>query len=350
MNTIKNVGMDVHLPTSTCVVLDADGKELISTVLQTKAEFITSFLKSLNGTVHLTFEEGSLAQWLFELTEPVVARVVVCNPREHSSKGVKNDRMDARKLANLLRLNALKPVYHQRRSVIAQIKQRVASYQQLLDDRTRTRLRLRSVFREQAMTVCLDDEVKFAEAIQQLPSVAHRERVEFLVEEFTAIDRLVEQAKAKMLAAAGQEKAYQLLQSLPGISVVRAAQLLGWVGSPHRFRTKRQFWSYCGLSVITRSSSDHQVKNGSIVKRQKMAATRGLNQNYHRRLKAVFKGAALSAIRNKQINQLYQGYVERGLKESIARVQLARKLAASCLVVWKTGKEFEIEKFIKASD
>jgi len=55
---------------------------------------------------------------------------------------------------------------------------------------------------------------------------------------------------------------------------VRVAQLLARVGSPHRFRTKRQFWPYCGLAVVQRTSAEYKFLNGTLQRRKKLARTR----------------------------------------------------------------------------
>jgi len=57
--------------------------------------------------------------------------------------------------------------------------------------------------------------------------------------------------------------------------MVRVAQLIAAVVTPHCFRSKRQFWSYCGLAVVTRSSADHQVGRARLRRTKKRAATRG---------------------------------------------------------------------------
>jgi transposase len=345
MNNDKYVGMDIHLATVSCAVLDSDGKLLMSTVLQTKAEFIQSFLQSLNGTIHLTFEETTLAHWMFEITQPLVFRVIVCNPRLLGKKEQKNDARDAKDLANLLRLNALKGVYHYQRQTVSEIKQLVVIYNQLTTDRTRIINRLKSVFREQALTVKVESE-KIAESLSQLPSEAHRERAKLLMTELESVSGLREMARQQLVKEAEKHQNYWLLQSLPGISSIRAAQLLAWVITPHRFRPKRQFWKYCGLTVITKSSADYQVKSGAIVKRERKAETFGLTKEYHRGLKNLFKSAALDGLRNAKIHRMYQQLIDRGLKESVARVQLARKIAASCLAIWKRGEKFDLERLI----
>jgi hypothetical protein len=60
----------------------------------------------------VTFEEGTWAAWLYDLLKPRVANLVVCNPRKNAllKHGNKSDKIDARKLADLLRLNDLEPV------------------------------------------------------------------------------------------------------------------------------------------------------------------------------------------------------------------------------------------------
>jgi len=62
----------------------------------------------------MTWEEGTWAAWLYDLLQPQVARVLVCDPRRNalSKEGNKGDKVDARKLADLLRTGMLRPVYH----------------------------------------------------------------------------------------------------------------------------------------------------------------------------------------------------------------------------------------------
>jgi transposase len=67
----------------------------------------------------VTFEAGTWAAWLHDLLQPHVTRVVACDPRKNAllKAGNKNDRIDARKLAELLYMNKLNPVYHGMRRV-----------------------------------------------------------------------------------------------------------------------------------------------------------------------------------------------------------------------------------------
>jgi len=72
MTNIKYVAFDVHLSTISVAVLNSEGKLVTQAVIQTQADAIRDFLRGLSGQVHLTFEEGTQAQWLYELTRPLV--------------------------------------------------------------------------------------------------------------------------------------------------------------------------------------------------------------------------------------------------------------------------------------
>jgi hypothetical protein len=94
--------------------MDATGKVVMESILETKAATIVEFFAGLRGTLSVTFEEGTWSVWLYDLLNPRVDKLVVCNPRKNAllKDGSKSDRIDARKLAELLRGNQLKPVYH----------------------------------------------------------------------------------------------------------------------------------------------------------------------------------------------------------------------------------------------
>jgi len=103
----KFIGLDVHQATISVAVMDCKGKVVMESILETKATTILEFLAGLRGTLSLTFEEGTWAAWLCDLLKPHVANLVVCNPRKNVllKHGNKSAKIDARKLANLLRLN-----------------------------------------------------------------------------------------------------------------------------------------------------------------------------------------------------------------------------------------------------
>jgi transposase len=104
MSQEKYIGMDVHQATISVAVMDAGGKLIMECLLETKGSTIVEFIQGLHGTLSLTFEEGTSAAWLHDLLKPHVSQLVVCDPRKAAllKEGDKNDRIDARKLAEAL--------------------------------------------------------------------------------------------------------------------------------------------------------------------------------------------------------------------------------------------------------
>jgi hypothetical protein len=100
------------------------------------------------------------------------------------------------------------------------------------------------------------------------------------------------------------------------------------------------------LAVVTKSSADYRV-TGAEVRRTRKAATRGLTQSHNRTLKYVFKSAAQAASRCEPFKSWYAGLLAKGLRPELARVTIARKIAAVTLAVWKSGASFEAGEVVK---
>ena len=115
MTSTKYIGMDVHKESISIAVRNSAGKVVMECVIETKASMILQFIDGLRGDLQVTFEEGtSAAAWLYDLLKPHVTKLVVCDPRKNKSmrEGNQSDKIDARRLAELLRLDHLTPVYH----------------------------------------------------------------------------------------------------------------------------------------------------------------------------------------------------------------------------------------------
>ena len=114
MISTKYIGLDVHKESISIAVRNAAGKLVMESVIETKAGMILQFFDGLRGDVHVTFEEGTWAAWLYDLLKPHVTKLIVCDPRRNALllDGNQNDRVDARKLSDLLYMNKLTAVYH----------------------------------------------------------------------------------------------------------------------------------------------------------------------------------------------------------------------------------------------
>lgn len=352
MSKDKYVGLDVDQATTVAHVTDNKGEFVMEVFLETKAEAIRQFLRGLEGRVHVAFEEGCMARWMYDVVRPLVSETVVCDPRPNRlvQSGSKGDRVDAKKLARLLRLGELQAVYHGGESVRG-LKELVLGYNRLMRDTTRTMNRLKSLFRGEAIGTrgrSVYSQETRGEWIERLNGSALRTRAELLYKELAALNELRDEAERAMIAEARKHAAYKVELKIPGIGPIRAATIIAIAATPHRFRTKRQYWGYCGFGVETHDSGEYKIVEGRRERRKKAPQTRGLNENFNRMLKATYKGAAVSAITSAPFNQYYQRLIDKKIRPEMALLTVARKIAAISLAVWKKGERFDPTRVTQA--
>src|SRR5213594_564385 len=350
--TTKYVALDVHQATTVASVREESGRVIARSVLPTDSGALTEFVRGMRGARHVTFEEGTQAQWLYELLAPPVDRVVVCDRRGAPRQGNKGDQVDADQLSELLRRGALRAVYHGSADR-ATLKELTRTYRNLVEDATRVMLRLKALFRARGIATAgtaVYHPRHRARWLAQLLEDGARFRATALYAELDVLRQLRPKAKAAMVTEARRDPAWRVLRTIPFLGPVRVALLLATMQTPWRFRTKRHLWAYAGLAVVTRSSADYTLVAGAPVRRRRAPLTRGLNRNHNRVLKDVFKGAATAATaRPGPLQDFYHSVVARGTREELARLTLTRKLAALTLRLWKKGERYDPTKLASSA-
>ena len=349
MSDVKCIGLDVHKTSISAAVVDESGKLIMQSVFMTNAAAVLGFVRGITGTLRVTFEEGTHAAWLHSLLKSQVAEVVVCNPRKNAllKSGSKNDQIDARKLAELLRVNLLSGVYHDDHHTQT-LKELGRGYRSVTDDTTRVMRRLKALYRSLAIDTGgkkLYTQRRREEWLKQIRQPGQHYRAARMFEQFDSLQTMRRQIRRDLMEEGSRHKATPILSSIPFVGPIRSALLIARVQSPYRFRTKRQFWAYCGLALETRSSADHQVIDGELRRKTKPAFIRGLNLNHNHDLKNIFKSAATAASAMPgPFREFYENLLGKGMKPEMARLTLARKIAAISLSVWKKGERFDPEK------
>jgi transposase len=314
-------------------------------VTETAAGPLIDFVKSIAGHRHICLEEGTQSGWVYELLKPHADTVVVTH-KDTESKGPtkdKDDIRDAFALADALRMGAVTPVYKEHKG-LSRLKSIVDIYDATSIDTVRIQNRIKALFRSRGV----DTSGKTIYAakhrqqwVEKLPE-KYQASAEVLFDQYDMMRQSKIKAQKLLTEELHRHPVSRLLKSCPGFGEIRAAQLMAIVVSPHRFRTKRQFWSYCGLAVVFRSSSDWD-KTPDGWRRSYRMQSRGLNRDFNRTLKMLFKGAATTVI-DQQRAPLYNDYLkmlENGTKPPLAKLTLARKIAAISLVLWKKQEVYD---------
>jgi len=348
MDSTKYVGMDVHKDAISIAVMNSAGKIVMESILETKAVTILQFIQGLRGNLLVTFEEGTWAAWLYDLLKPHVTKVTVCNPRKNAllKSGNKSDRIDAQKLAELLRHGSLSAVYHGENG-LRTLKELSRSYLTISKDLTRVMNRLKALYHSWGIA-CAGTQVYVPrhrlEWLGKITEVGVRGRAEFTYQQLDGLQALRQGVRRDLLAESRKHQATKLLRQIPGIGPIGAALLVALLQTPDRFRTKRQLWAYSGLAIETHGSGEYHYVEGQLRRCKKPVALRGLNRNHHHDLKWIFKSAAVKASSPAgPLHEFYESLLVKGMKPSLARLTLARKIAAITLTVWKKGVRFDAE-------
>lgn len=168
------------------------------------------------------------------------------------------------------------------------LRQLVKVHASIVRDSTRVQSRLKAMFRSRGVQV----------TGKSVYSAKHRDRwlAELPPSTRTAVSRLYDQheallevrekARKDLVAESHRHPVVKILETCPGLGEIRVAQLIAVVMTPDRFRRRQQLWSYCGLGIVTRSSSDWVQTSDGRWARAQVQKTRGLNRAHNTMLKA----------------------------------------------------------------
>jgi len=342
----RYIGLDVHAQSCMAVVLGPSGRRLIERPLETNAVVLRDFVCSVPRRRHLCLEEGTHSEWLFEILEPLVDELVVVQPGK--SSGNKSDTIDAWTRAEELRQrNFSNPVY-KAPGQYRMLREAVRSHLVLQRDVTRTKNRVKAIYRSRGVPSpgpSVYEAEGRSEWLAKLPPHCRR-RANLLSSELDKQVELLDAAHKWLLCEARKVPEVKRLATAPGVGPIRAAQIVATVVTPHRFRTRAQFWSYCGLAIVTRSSADYEKDHRGRWVRKQIPQTRGLNRNRNPLLKSVFKGAAMTVVLQMSGHPLHEGYQRtlENTKPNLARLTLARRIAALVLAMWKNGEDYDVTR------
>ena len=227
------------------------------------------------------------------------------------------------------------------------MKELVRGYETVTGDMQRTMVRIKAIYRGCGIATAgrgVYQPHQRDQWLGRLTEAGRRQRVEWLFGQLDYLRPLRRQVKQAMLLESRKHRAVGLLRTIPQLGSIRAALLVATIDTPHRFRTRHQLWSYSGLAVVTHMSSEYEIKDGRPVRRRKPIATRGLNRNCNHRMKEVFVGAATGGSQTEPYRSYLQSLEKRGIRKEMARLTLARKIAAVALAIWKKGETFDPKK------
>jgi transposase len=336
MNVNHYIGFDVHKKSISYCIKLADGKIVEEGKLRATHDVLRQWAAKHQEPWHGAMEATLFSGWIYDTLKPFAAELQMGHPAMMKAIGAskkKNDKLDARKIADLVRCNLL-PACYVAPPEIRELR-RMLRYRNLVVAQS---VRMQNKMSGMLMEVGaeynkrqLHGKQYFTELLETLEEVP--ESVKDLLRLSRGAMETFESAQQQLLARLRKEpliaKRVTLLNSIRSVGPVMALTWILEVGDPHRFSSVAKAMSYCGLTSALVSSADKQQR-GPISKQR----------NAH--LQTVLIEAAKVAPRwNPELAVVHARALERGNRNR-ATLAVARKLVAYLLAVDKSGRPFQI--------
>ncbi len=336
------IGMDVHISSVDIAVVNSKGNVKQRTRVKMSIKQIIDFVKSIPKPRRTYIEESSLAGWMLESFTGFGEELIVADPKKNkwiSHSGVKNDSVDALKLAKLAWGKYIKEIHHpigDRR----QFKELMVAYNSTVRNQTRIKNKIKSKFRQHGVS-CSGSTVYSQSRREEWISRLSDETAKFIVEGLWSQLDILEEIKLGYLEKIREKsKRYpeiKLFMGVPGIALIHAATISAFLETPDRFSKRSQVWKYAGFGLAEKSSGSSLY-------------SLRLSNDYNRHLKNAIKKAVEIAIQLDD-NPFKRKYIrltmEAGMSNERAKMMVARSMLTTLLYLWKRKEKFDPEIDLK---
>jgi transposase len=332
-------GLDVSRKSTHIYIEDRNGKRVEYQVVPTTPHSLESVLdRYVARGLHVAIEAGGSTGWIHDLLAELGARVHVVHPTKVkwiAASKKKTDRVDARLLAHLLRINGLPEAVHMPTRQSREVRRLLRARRQLVQIRTRLINVVRSVLEQQQVNLRAGalGSRKGWRGLYELPLLPGiREIVEAYDGTVRATAAAIGALENQLAARAQADKRVAQLQTIPGFGPVTAQTVVAAIDKVQRFSSARKLVGYAGLAPSVRSSGE-RVEYGRITKQGRSEVRAVLVQAAH----------ALLAIKRDTAKPLQQwcDLVARRRGKKTAIVALARKLLTIAFHLLRDGTKFD---------
>jgi transposase len=333
--------MDVHLASTTFCIFDpqqAGGERYRTLRCETSAVAYRRMLRPYAGRCRVVYEVGTQAQWVAQVLRPLVADLQVANPSRVPwlfRDGRKNDRLDARKLVTLLYLDQV-PQVHLPSPDVSSWRALIQHRRRLVQRRTRVKNQIHAILRSFALRCphkSVWTRVGQAWLKSQSFDVARQLMIGQLLSELALLEQKRRAVEQHLDNVASGHAGVALLQTIPGLGPRTAEAIVAFADELGRFRNRKQFSSYFGMTP-TEDSSGAVVRRGRISKRGPSV------------VRWVLIEATRMAIRycpafRKWFERICRGRTDRRKKAVVAT---GRKILCICFGMLRTGEVFDARR------
>lgn len=287
----RYVGLDVHKHLIVSCIIDEDSNIIERSSYTCSKSSIESFCKKHYSKDDKVALEATTNCWsVSEIIEPYVNKVIVSNPlktKAIAESAIKTDKVDALTLAQLLRVNFLPEVWHPS-SNDQLLRQLSVYYSCLINDRTRVKNRLQSLFHRRLIKVPVvrlfsNKGLNWLKSVEL--NVNDRMLVDSAIEQVLFLNNKLAEIEKKIAILGNDNFGVKLLMTIPGISFMTAVCIIGALGDIDRFIDGDHLASYFGLVPRVKQSASHcyygriTKRGNNQVRRMLVLSARNLREN-----------------------------------------------------------------------
>ena len=327
---MNSVGIDLHRKRSHVAVLDEQGRELLSRRIINDPQTFLELLAEIDGESKIALEATYGWEWLADVLQDAGYDLHLAHPlrtKAIASARIKNDAVDARTLAHLLRTDLLPEAYiapRELRELRDLLRHRVA----LTRMRSALKNRAGAILAKQGIQRPYSDMfgpagLRFLEALELAESPRRRlDSTLALIADFT---REIELTTREIDARAKQDPYVEVLCQIRGVGRYIAMLVIAEVGDVTRFQTARQLCCWAGMTPTVRAS-DLRIRLGHI-SHQGSPALRW----------ALVEAAQHAARGGGPLRQAFERIAKRRGRQ-VAKVAVARKILTLCYYGLRDGE------------
>lgn len=330
-------GLDVASKGSFVYVRDKKGSKVESgEVVTSKKSIKVLFEKYQNKKIIVAVEAGGSTRWIYDVLTKMGIDVYVVNPNKVKAiadSKRKTDKIDAKILSELLRINSLPERIHMAQGQERELRDLIQARYQVIKGYTNLMNYLRGLFRQEGIQL-RTREFKAADYFGRISGLKLPEHIRQIMVTYrdTIAAMLKEKEKLEAKIKGYKSKDIELIKTIPGMGEISSRTIQAAIGEIKRFRHAKQLTSYCGLVPTVRASGE-RVEYGHITREGRSEVRRVGIQSAHAVLRCKTK-------ESEPLRKWWLGIAKRrGVKTAL--VALARKLVTIIFYVLRDQKEYD---------
>lgn len=343
MESMHYIGLDIHKKVIAFCIKTWSGVLIGQGTIPATRKALSGWIEKLPRPWTAAMEATLFTGWIYDFLKPHAFKIKVAHPemlKAITAAKKKNDKADAEKISDLLRVNML-PECYMAPTELRELRRVLRYRTHIVRTAVKEKNKISSLLMEVGATYIkrrLHSRKYFDELLGNIEDIP--ESVVNMVKLSRSNLEIFNSIQKKLIRALKENELIRnranRLMTIPGVGEITALTWVLETGEPERFSSIKHAVSYCGLCSAQHESAGKEHRGPISKKRNKHIQT------------ILIEAAKFAPIWNHQLSEVHQKELEKGNRNR-ATLAVARKLVAFMLSVEKSGKDFCVREATKAA-